>query len=97
MKWQFITLAAPHHNGCAEVLVKSCKIALKKAVGDHLLAWTIIKSSSSRTVQTDQEPSCKSGICPEDCRFILEPLDKRCVPVTYSTKEMEYRDPICAS
>lgn len=26
MKWQFMTPAAPHQNGCAESLVKSCKI-----------------------------------------------------------------------
>lgn len=26
MKWQFTTPAAPHQNGCAESLVKSCKI-----------------------------------------------------------------------
>ena len=24
MVWQFITLAAPHQNGCTESLVKSC-------------------------------------------------------------------------
>ena len=30
MKWQFITSAAPHLNGCADALVKSCKIALKR-------------------------------------------------------------------
>ena len=26
MKWQFATPAAPHQNGCAEALVKSCKL-----------------------------------------------------------------------
>ncbi|XP_041456247.1 uncharacterized protein LOC121408709 [Lytechinus variegatus] len=35
--WKFTTPSAPHHNGCAEALVKSCKIALKKAIGDQLL------------------------------------------------------------
>ena len=29
MEWTFTTPAAPHQNGCAEALVKSCKIALK--------------------------------------------------------------------
>ena len=37
IEWKFITPAAPHQNGCAEALVKSCKIALKKAVGDQIL------------------------------------------------------------
>ena len=38
MKWQFTTPSAPHQNGCAEALVKSCKIGLKKAIGEHVLA-----------------------------------------------------------
>ena len=37
MKWQFATPAAPHQNGCAEALVKSCKLTLKKAIGDQVL------------------------------------------------------------
>ena len=37
MKWQFTTPAAPHQNGCAESLVKSCKIGLKKAIGEQVL------------------------------------------------------------
>ena len=36
MKWQFTTPAAPHQNGCAESLVKSCKIGLKKAIGEQV-------------------------------------------------------------
>jgi transposase InsO family protein len=34
MEWRFTTPAAPHHNGCAEALVKSCKKVLKTAVGN---------------------------------------------------------------
>ena len=37
MEWRFTTPAAPHQNGCAEALVKSCKIGLKKAMGNHIL------------------------------------------------------------
>ena len=37
MEWRFTTPAAPHQNGCAEALVKSCKIGLKKAMGNHTL------------------------------------------------------------
>ena len=33
MEWKFITPNAPHQNGCAESLVKSCKVALKQAMG----------------------------------------------------------------
>ena len=35
--WKFVTPAAPHQNGCAEALVKSCKRALKQAIGDQVL------------------------------------------------------------
>ena len=37
MKWQFATLPAPHQNACAESLVKSTKIALKRAIGEQVL------------------------------------------------------------
>ena len=37
IKWQFITPLAPHHNGCAESMVKSVKTALKCAIGDTKL------------------------------------------------------------
>ncbi len=30
-------MAAPHQNGCAEALVKSAKISLKKAIGEQIL------------------------------------------------------------
>ena len=36
-QWKFITPAAPHQNETAEALVKSCKLALKKAIGEHVL------------------------------------------------------------
>eukprot|EP00057_Strongylocentrotus_purpuratus_P004640 XP_003729152.1 PREDICTED: uncharacterized protein LOC100889568 [Strongylocentrotus purpuratus] len=37
VEWQFTTPLAPHQNGCAEALVKSCKFALHKAVGSQCL------------------------------------------------------------
>lgn len=37
MEWKFITPESPHQNGCAEALVKSCKLALKKDIGDQVL------------------------------------------------------------
>ena len=37
IEWNFITPGAPHQNGCAESLVKSCKFALKKAIGEQIL------------------------------------------------------------
>ena len=38
MRWQFITPGAPHQNGCAEVLVKGTKKALKIAIGEQVLS-----------------------------------------------------------
>ena len=37
MKWQIPTPAAPYQNGCAESLVKSTKIALKRGIGEQVL------------------------------------------------------------
>ena len=36
-RWKFVTPGAPHQNGCAESLVKSCKHALRKAIGEQVL------------------------------------------------------------
>ena len=36
IQWKFTTPASPHQNGCAEALVKSCKMALKKAIGEQM-------------------------------------------------------------
>ena len=33
-QWILTTPAVPHQNGCAEVLVNSCKRAIKNAVGE---------------------------------------------------------------
>ena len=38
INWLFTAPAAPHQNGCAEALVKSCKRALKKAIGEQVLS-----------------------------------------------------------
>ena len=55
VEWKFITPAAPHQNGCAEALVKSCKIALKKAVGDQILTpfelYTVLQEVSNHINQ----------------------------------------------
>ena len=37
MKWRFTNSTAPHQNGCSEALVKGCKFALWKAIGDQVL------------------------------------------------------------
>lgn len=75
MKWQFTTLAAPHQNGCAEVLVKSCKITLKKAVGEQLLSplelhtclvevANLLNQRPVGRIPTD--PDYGSYLCPND-------------------------------
>ena len=37
-QWIFTTPAAPHQNGCTEALVKSCKRAIKNAIGEQVLS-----------------------------------------------------------
>ena len=36
--WLFTAPASPYENGCAEALAKSCKRALKKAIGEQVLS-----------------------------------------------------------
>ena len=37
-QWLFTNFAAPHQNGCAEALVKSCKRAIKNSIGKQVLS-----------------------------------------------------------
>ena len=75
MKWQFITPTAPHQNGCAESLVKSCKIALKKAIGDQTLMpfelYTCLQEAANLVNQRPigripNDPNDGAYICPND-------------------------------
>jgi hypothetical protein len=75
IKWQFITPTAPHQNGCAEAMVKSCKRAIKKAIGDSKLTpfelytcfleiANLINQRPIGRVTTD--PSEGTYLCPND-------------------------------
>ena len=74
-KWQFITPTAPHQNGCAEAMVKSCKRAIKKAIGDNKLTpfelyicfleiANLINQRPIGRVSTD--PNEGTYLCPND-------------------------------
>ena len=73
--WRFITPAAPHQNGCAEALVKSRKLALKKAVGEHVLTpfelYTCLLEVANLVNQRPigrppNDPDDDSYLCPND-------------------------------
>ena len=75
IKWRFITPAAPHQNGCAEALVKSCKRALKRAVGEHVLTpfelytclLEVANLVNQRPIRRPQnDPDDGSYLCPND-------------------------------
>ncbi|XP_068735751.1 uncharacterized protein [Montipora capricornis] len=75
MQWKFITPGAPHQNGCAEALVKTCKSALKKAVGSLVLTplelYTILLEVANLVNQRPigripNYPDDGSYICPND-------------------------------
>ena len=75
MEWRFTTLAAPHQNGCAEALVKSCTIDLKKAMGNHILTpfelyqcvLEIANLVNQRPVgQVPNDPDDGAYLCPND-------------------------------
>ncbi|XP_033127835.1 uncharacterized protein LOC117125438 [Anneissia japonica] len=73
--WRFTTSHAPHHNGCAEVLVKSYKHALKESVGSQLLTplelYTYLKKVSNLINEKPigrkpTDPDDGTYICPND-------------------------------
>ena len=75
MEWRFTTLAAPHQNGCVEALVKSCKIGLKKTMGNHILTpfelytcvLEIANLVNQRTVgRVLNDPDDGAYLCPHD-------------------------------
>ena len=75
MKWRFTTPAAPHQNGCSEALVKGCKFALKKAIGDQVLTpfelYTCLLEVANLMNQRPigripNDPDDGSYLCPND-------------------------------
>ena len=75
MKGQFTTPAAPHQNGCAESLVKSCKIGLKKAIGEQVLTPLELQTClvevanlvNQRPIgRIPSDPDDGSYLCPND-------------------------------
>ena len=75
MQWQFTTPAAPHQNGCAEALVKSCKLALKIAMGIQVLTpfemYTCLLEVANLVNQRPigripNDPDDGAYICPND-------------------------------
>ena len=75
IQWKFITPGAPHQNGCAEALVKTCKRALKKAVGSQVLTplelYTVLLEVANLVNQRPigripNDPDDGNYICPND-------------------------------
>ena len=75
MQWKFTTPGAPHQNGCAESLVKSCKTALKKAMGSHTLTpfelYTCLLEIANLVNQrpigrVPNDPDDGAYLCPND-------------------------------
>ena len=73
--WQFTTPLAQHQNGCAESMVKSCKLALKKAIGDTLLTpfelymclLEVADLLNQRPIgKLSQDPNDGAYLCPND-------------------------------
>ena len=72
MKWRFTTPAAPHQNGCSEALVKGCKFALKKAIGDQVLTpfelYTCLLEVAN--LMMNQRPIGKIPDDPDDISYL---------------------------
>ena len=71
MEWRFIAPGSPHHNGCAEALVKSVKIALKKAVGDAVMTPFELQTCLMEVANlVNQRPIGRVPNDPDDGRYI---------------------------
>ena len=72
---RFTTPKAPHHNGCVEAMVKTCKKALKKVVGDQTLTpfelYTYLLESANLV---NQRPIGRAPNDPDDGSY-LRPND----------------------
>ena len=75
IKWQFTTPLAPHQNGATKAMVKTIKTALKKAIGDAVLApfelytclleiTNLVNQRPIGRIPTD--PDDGSYLCPND-------------------------------
>ena len=75
VQWRFTTPASPHQNRYAEALVKSCKVALKKAVGEQMLTpfelYTCLLEVANLVNEhpiggIPNDPDDGSYVCPND-------------------------------
>nr|XP_054757158.1 uncharacterized protein LOC129263265 [Lytechinus pictus] len=70
-EWAFTTPGAPHQNGCAESMLKSCKHALKKAIGEHTLTpfelYTVFFEVANLV---NQRPIGRISTVPDDGKYL---------------------------
>ena len=75
IQWVFTTPAAPHQNGCAEALVKSCKGSLKRVIGEQVLTpfelYTCLLEVANLVNQrpigrVPNDPDDGAYLCPND-------------------------------
>ena len=74
-KWQFCTATAAHQNGCAESLIRSCKSALKHAIGEQVLTalelqtvlFEVANLVNERPIgRVSNDPDDGAYVCPND-------------------------------
>ena len=75
IEWKFTTPASPHQNGCTEALIKTCKSALKGAIGEQVLTplelYTCLLEVANLVNQRPigripSDPDDGTYICPND-------------------------------
>ena len=75
IEWKFTTPASPHQNGCTEALVKTCKGALKRAIGEQTLTplelYTCLLEVENLVTQRSisrepTDPDDETYLCPND-------------------------------
>jgi hypothetical protein len=71
IKWQFCTPTAAHHNGCSEALVRTCKTALKHAIGEQILSALELQTVLFEVANlVNERPIGRSSSYPDDGGYI---------------------------
>ncbi|KAJ8036637.1 hypothetical protein HOLleu_20672 [Holothuria leucospilota] len=70
-EWKFTTPSAPHQNGCAESLVKSCKMAIRRAIGEQVLTVMELNTCLQEIANlVNQRPIGRIPTDPDDGRYL---------------------------
>ena len=71
IEWKFFTPTAAHHNGCAESLIKTAKLAIRRAIGEQSLTPMELQTVLFETANLiNQRPIGRIPNDPDDDHYL---------------------------